>query len=588
MHYLHIQDSVRPHQKIERENLNSRLELLTQHYLQQPQGSRSVYTIPVVVHIVYKNSTENISFSQIQSQIDVLNRDFRKLNSDVGQTPSAWSGIAADVGIEFCLAQRDPSGNPTDGILRVPTNMSSFSMADEVKFSNLGGSDAWPSDSYLNLWVCDLSSGLLGYAQFPGGGSPTTDGVVINYTNFGTEGTATPPYHKGRTATHEIAHWLNLLHIWGDEPQCAADDQVSDTPQQKDSNGGCPTFPLVSGSGASCSDPNGAMFMNYMDYVYDNCMFMFTNGQKARMLAALNNFRLSLTTSDACIPLTPGDTLCDTVSNFMMNHTQSLFRPSDIGTPGMGWVSGTNSFEDKAKADFFNVQLNSWQALHGIYVYFGYAFISDPNTVINITIWDDNGPNGTPGTVLGSRPLTMSNIGMQIQAGLPVFLTLSPALGFDGSFYAGVEYPQIGMDTIAIVTNNIGESSSNTAWEKWSDNTWHAYTESLSWQLSLAHAIFPVYCSVVGESETDQSSPFRVFPVPANQEVFLMPQIRLTGHTDLQIFDMAGRLVKAMPDFSSADGLLRVNTASLPAGFYNFRIRVDGKYLHHKVVVSHP
>src|SRR5205085_7351896 len=140
-----------------------------------------------------------------------------------------------------------------------------------VKYTANGGHDAWNRDQYLNIWVCDLS-GKIGYAQFPGGPA-ATDGVVIDYQAFGTLGTASIPFHLGRTATHEIGHWLNLRHIWGDA-NCG-DDLVADTPTQQTDNGGCPSFPHV-----TCSNgPNGDMFMNYMDYVNDNCMNMFTAGQ---------------------------------------------------------------------------------------------------------------------------------------------------------------------------------------------------------------------------------------------------------------------------------------------------------------------
>jgi len=583
--YLQRQEELYPELKQSREKLNSRIHSVAEQMLLDKKENRSIYTIPVVVHVVYKNGSENISMGQVQSQLDVLNRDFRKLNGDIALVPSVWSGIAADVGIEFCLAKRDPDGNPTDGVLRVPTTVSEFTMADEVKYSTSGGSDAWPADRYLNLWVCDLASGLLGYAQFPGGGSPSTDGVVIKYSNFGTTGTATPPYNLGRTATHEIAHWLNLLHIWGDEPQCAADDQVNDTPQQKDSNGGCPGFPLLSGSGSSCGDPNGSMFMNYMDYVHDNCMYMFTQGQKSVMLASLFDFRQSLLNSNVCSPLTPGDTLCDTAANFLSGQSQTIFRPAEIGTSGDGWVSGTNSSEHKAKADFFNLQLNNWQAIHGLYVYFGFVHQTNPLTPVYLKIWDNDGPNGTPGTILGSRTLTIANLSLVVQGALPAFVTFSPAIGTDGSFYAGVEFPGNGLDSVAIFTNNIGESPVNTAWEQWSDNTWHQYSDNDSWQISLSHAIFPVYCSVVGMEDRKSTDFFKVFPVPAENEVYLMTSEIINDIPQIQVLDISGKLIPCVSEFKFSEGLIKVNTAHLPSGLYCFRIGVSGKFYSEKVVI---
>ena len=165
----------------------------------QPENSNnSIITIPVVVHVVYYNSTENISTAQIQSQIDVLNEDFRRLNADAVNTPAGFQPVAADSEIEFCLATTDPNGNPTDGITRTQTSQSSFSTNDGVKYSSSGGIDAWNTSEYLNIWVCDISGGILGYAQFPGGPS-SSDGIVCDYAYFGTIGTATAPFNLGRT-----------------------------------------------------------------------------------------------------------------------------------------------------------------------------------------------------------------------------------------------------------------------------------------------------------------------------------------------------------------------------------------------------
>lgn len=234
---------------------------------------KAVITIPVVVHVVYNNSTENISTAQIQSQIDVLNEDFRRQNSDASDTPSIFAGVASDVEIEFCLATVDPNGNATNGITRTATSKRSFRTNDDVKKSNKGGKAAWPAADYMNMWVCDIAGGILGYAQFPGGPA-ATDGIVVDYAYFGTIGTATAPFDLGRTATHEVGHYLNLRHIWGDGG-CGVDDFVSDTPVA-----GGPNY-----TGAPCnSSPNSCntgagdlpdMFQNYMDYSDDACMNLF-------------------------------------------------------------------------------------------------------------------------------------------------------------------------------------------------------------------------------------------------------------------------------------------------------------------------
>ncbi|MHC1559972.1 zinc metalloprotease [Actinomycetospora sp. C-140] len=258
--------------------------------------AQEVVTIPVVVHVVAATDEQDISDKQVASQIESLNLDYRRKNPDAKLVPDVWADLAADTRIEFELATKDPSGAATDGIVRVHTDRTSFRDVDNpVKFDETGGSTAWPSDRYLNLWVCNLAGGLLGYAQFPGMPAET-DGVVILYTAFGTIGSLTPEYDRGRTATHEIGHWLNLRHIWGDENNCSGTDFVADTPKAQLPNYGTPSFPHVScGNG-----PNGDMFMNYMDYTDDVAMFMFTAGQSERMNATLAGPRSSF--RDAAAP----------------------------------------------------------------------------------------------------------------------------------------------------------------------------------------------------------------------------------------------------------------------------------------------
>ena len=243
-------------------------------------------TIPVVVHVVFNSPAQNISDEQIKSQIDALNRDYGGKNTDKAGIPGIWKGMFASPGIKFALATKDINGNPTSGITRTRTNIAGFSTDDKVKAVATGGADPWPAERYLNIWVCPLSGGLLGYAQFPAG-PPATDGVVILHSAFGTTGTARAPFNVGRTATHEVGHYLNLRHIWGDTEDCSGSDLVDDTPGQQLPNYGTPAFPHI-----SCSNgPNGDMFMNYMDYVDDAAMFMFTPGQVARMHATLEGPR---------------------------------------------------------------------------------------------------------------------------------------------------------------------------------------------------------------------------------------------------------------------------------------------------------
>ena len=278
---------------IARDKVNAQTEKWIKNH--PNHSEKTIITIPVVVHVVWKTNQENISNVQIESQIEILNADFGRTNIDVINTPNVWQGIAADCEIQFCLAETDPNGNTTTGITRKETTVSQFSIwgGSSVEDPSEGGVDAWPNDDYLNIWVCNLGDNLLGYASPPSTCISSNDGVVINYPNFGNSGNANAPYHKGRTATHEVGHWLNLEHIWGDN-NCG-NDNVNDTPEQEQDNYGCPSFPKLSscpGAGA-----NGEMFMNYMDYTNDACMNLFTTGQKDRMISAINLYRSNMVTN---------------------------------------------------------------------------------------------------------------------------------------------------------------------------------------------------------------------------------------------------------------------------------------------------
>ena len=274
------------------------LENLTREYIKNHKNKDNVLiTIPVVVHVVYNTPQQNISEDQVLSQISVLNRDYRRHNTDTVNTPVPFKPIGADVQVEFCMARRDPNNNPTTGITRTQTNVQSFTTDNAVKYTASGGIDGWDRNRYLNIWVCNLGNNLLGYAEYPGGPA-SSDGVVILCTAFGTGGSTQPPYNLGRTATHEVGHWLNLIHIWGDDNgACTGSDQCNDTPNQGAENYGCPGFPHTD----NCS-PNspGVMYMNYMDYTDDGCMNIFTMDQSARMISAINTFRSPILTANSC------------------------------------------------------------------------------------------------------------------------------------------------------------------------------------------------------------------------------------------------------------------------------------------------
>ncbi|MDP2189313.1 MAG: M43 family zinc metalloprotease [Sphingobacteriaceae bacterium] len=293
--------------------------------LMQVQGGvESEYVLPVVVHIIYQNENNpwNISNAQVLSQMQVLNEDFLRTNPDTVNTPPAFLPAAVNTSISFCLAQRDPQGNPTTGIIRHAfpntTAWSTNAFNSTVKPATI-----WDPTRYLNVWIANLSGGVLGYAQFPtgsglpglsGGTNANTDGIVLLYTSVGR-----PPfnpfpgvYNRGRTATHEVGHYLGLRHIWGDGG-CSVDDFCADTPPSDAANFGCPVTHV------SCG--NVDMVQNYMDYTDDACMNIFTADQRTRMIAVMQNSprRLTLPTSLSCLPpvqrpmagfLQTADTIC--------------------------------------------------------------------------------------------------------------------------------------------------------------------------------------------------------------------------------------------------------------------------------------
>ncbi len=532
----------------------------------------SIITIPVVVHVLYNTSTENISYTQIQSQLDVLNQDFRKLNANAVNVPSAFSSYAADAQIEFCLASTDENGNATSGITRTSTSTTSFPYNEDMKYTSSGGIDAWPTDQYLNIWVCNLGSSLLGYAQFPGTGNYETDGVVINYIAFGTTGTVVAPYHLGRTATHEIGHWLNLRHIWGDDSgACTGTDYVTDTPDQANYTYGCPSFPYT--DACSTTSP-GIMFMNYMDYADDDCANMFTSGQVSRMLATLNTTRASLLTSKGCssstsssltadftanttaiyagesitfydassgspnqwnwsfsnaqpyssslqnptvtyyvagnyevslsvskgsttdsisktayITVYPQTTLsCDTLSNVDLNNDSiTLYKSSG------GFISGHNSYGDLSFADYFYAY-PSGSSISSVMLAFGYAKYASSTSKLKVKVWDNTGSSGAPGNELYSQDVLLSSIYNDVLNSYYTVVNFSSPVQITTNFYVGIEITYSAGDTVVLYTNTMYTASPATAWNKRSDNTWHAFSDQDNWGINSSFLIRPVLC----------------------------------------------------------------------------------------------
>ncbi|CAG0994398.1 MAG: T9SS type A sorting domain-containing protein [Bacteroidetes bacterium] len=253
------------------------------------KNNKTTTIIPLVFHIVYSTPQQNVHDSVIYRQLDILNNDFQRKNADTSNTPSAFKSVSGALDVEFCLAKQTPNGQSTTGILRVQTATTSFAspvnygVPDPIKRTNMGGSDSWDTEKYINIWICNLT-GSTAYTAPKGNFLPGDDGIVCHYNHIGL--TNGYPYNKGRSIVHEMGHYFGLKHIWGDDNgTCAGTDFINDTPNQANYSTNCPSFPLVD----VCS-PNspGVMYMNYMDYSEDACRNMFTQGQVNYMIASMN------------------------------------------------------------------------------------------------------------------------------------------------------------------------------------------------------------------------------------------------------------------------------------------------------------
>lgn len=269
-----------------------------ENFLQNESNQRTsavTIEIPIVVHLLTyaQNPESNISDAKIKSQIDILNADLGKTNSNLSSIVTEFKNLATDTKIRFKLATFDPQGKATTGIIRKASTKKMFAYEKhEEKYSSMGGDDPWDQKNYLNVWIVNdisyggQSSGLLGRAQFPDDATPRNDGLTVRYYGWGSVAPVQQPYHLGRTATHEIGHWLGLKHIWGlteTDATCTDDDGITDTHKQQTQSSGC------NKTKRTCGVLN--MVQNYMDYSDDACLALFTPGQAAKMMYTMQTFR---------------------------------------------------------------------------------------------------------------------------------------------------------------------------------------------------------------------------------------------------------------------------------------------------------
>jgi len=569
----------------------------------------AVITIPVVFHVVYNTAAQNVSDALCQAQVDQLNLDYAHQNTDATSVPAAFASVAANTNIQFCLASTDPSGNPTTGIERRQTTTASFSTNNGVKNTTSGGMNAWPNTSYLNVWTCNLSGGVLGYAQFPGG-SAATDGVVLLYNSVGSMAAPAAggaPYDLGRTATHEVGHWLNMIHIWGDA-NCG-NDQVSDTPLHNTANYGCPTYP----SNSTCTGSPAMMTMNYMDYTDDACMYMFTAGQSTRMnaLFATGGTRVSLLSSTACqITALPAcntvtlgsvtvssDTLCTgqtAVFNLAsvtsgVSGVHTLWQTSSDGLTGWNAASGSNTGMSYTAP-----------AATGVVYYRNLAMCDSSGTSVSSTpipVYTygitsiDNDTVCTAGSVglvangFGTVSWYATNTSMTpLATGNPFNINV---VG-DTVFYAGVSSGASSMYSVGPVSNTtIGTPSTSTSLTR--GLMFHAFTDlaldSVSFYPTVGANGGNVVISLTDSaSGTVQST--ATFPVTAVQSgqkitVYLGFNVTIGGHslmaTGSTVTNLSRNQTGALYPYSVA-GILSIvratNSTVMYNYFYNWRISV--------------
>ncbi len=308
----------------------------------RPPSQNSI-TIPVVVHVLYNTSAQDISDAQVQSQIDVLNEDFSATNSDYNNYDAGYGAVKGDMEINFCLVQ----------VIHKQTKHKSFGLNDNMKFNQKGGSDAVDPMHIFNIWVCDLGDKLLGYAYYPGI-NPEKFGVVCHTNAFGKgeQYSLFTDYDLGRTTTHEVGHALGLAHIWGD--RTCGSDEVDDTPLHNTYNFGCPE----EGHLSTCTGTPLEMWMNYMDYTDDRCMYFFSDGQVARANFFLDTDpQLNSIINSACVNTRQTNNAITTASNNNFNSSREKFNSMLLYptlTSGQLNLSVNSPVEGKAEINIYD------------------------------------------------------------------------------------------------------------------------------------------------------------------------------------------------------------------------------------------
>lgn len=539
-------------------------------------SSTEIINIPVVVHVIHDNISEtiggplnsNISDEQIYSQIAVLNEDFRRLNADTTNTPAIFKPVAADSYIEFCMATRDPDGAPTNGITRTYTTQGPFDINDADELADIMG---WPTEDYLNIWVCELSGGLLGYAQFPDesglnglssfNGSPNTDGVVIHHQNFGNRiGTSigSSPYTYGRTTTHEVGHWLGLLHIWGSSG-CFATDHIDDTPNADVENYNCPT------GNVSCLSQD--MVENYMDYTDDQCMNIFTQDQAARMRAVfeVSPRRIALLSSAGC---------CGAGLSYKLPFSETF---------------ETNQWIESIGWDTINIDNDEgWeQVAYGAY----------GSSTGSISFENNSGNNG--------------NIDHLISPVIDFRKAEFPILEFDYayssngspitdsiiiSYESGCDNSWVNLITLTgtdlITSTSLGSPFFPT------NNDWNTFSMQFNELAGLpvvkfritnySKGVNNVYFDNINIYKTKQNLDVCLYPNPAYNELTMDISFENDQEIEVEIYTYIGQQILSEKRLASKSRLLKFDTSTLTNGMYLARVKVGDQLVTKKFIIENP
>ncbi len=619
-----------------------RMEAIERHTESFGRGDqvqfRAVVTIPVVFHIVHNGDPlgtgENLSDAKVLAQLEQLNQDFRKLNADAAQVPAIFQGLHADTEVQFCLAQRKPDGTATNGINRIQRTTSSWSM-NSIE-SSLKPSTIWNRNEYLNVWSVRFggsSAGLLGYAQFPGGAA-ATDGVVVVFSSVGSVASPNPAggsYARGRTLTHEVGHWLNLRHIWGDAT--CGNDFVSDTPVHNTSNSGCPTYPHYS----TCSGSPIEMTMNYMDYTNDVCMNMFTSGQKTRMQSVLapGGARASLASSQGCnAPGGGGGITCGTPSGL---NASGITTTSAV----LGWtaLSGATSYNVRAR----QTGASSWTTAStggtsvnftGLTAGTSYEFQvqgncngtlgSYSNSTTFTTTTDSGGgggttceesfePNNSRSTLLPLAPVNqdiLSQISTSTDRDWYRFANASNARNiridltnlpddYDLELYQNSTRRRVSQN--AGTTDEVITFNTNTVISNWYVRVYgyagaNSNTNCYTLRISLSSTAFRTDGSTDGEVTSFDipvevlESGFSMFPNPAGDQVTLDVQQPESGRpVQITLLDITGKTtLSRRVELDKGNNRVALDVSQLPAGTYFVRVENGALIGTQKLMIIRP